>query len=224
MAFLKGMKNYFMELIDENVGGDSVRWASVSSQFEELLLLLEKMNTQANHTTIVLTPAQIESERDNINTVTKALTELVPILEQRRILYGNDPALFYHLRLLLLRMWRIILRIVKSFFYQKRQLQKQNEAAKAGVSPSSVGRADWGPRFPAMSMNDLSVLFRSINAFMVRQEFSMEHLKIDRDGVSHCQEPDLGAAKRYRVLLINTQAAAQDITNFHVCCDPVASI
>ena len=225
MSFLSGVKNYLLELIDENNEQSVVvRWASISPRFENLLILLQKLNTQSQSSNKGVDKS--DAGRTLIRQVTQALNELLPVLEHRRFLFGNDPALFYHIRLVLLRVWRIVLRMVKSHFYQKRLTQKIGEKnrEKGIPPPTDEGLDGVFPRFPPLTMNDLSILFRAINCLMTRTEFSLEHLKLDKTGTAHCQEADLEVAQRYRCLLINTQAVAQEITNFYVSVPPYSPI
>lgn len=207
MSFFSGFKNYILELIDENhESSEVIRWGSVAARFETLLLHFDRYNARTPHSGPGQTPSK---GTEAIHRMAEILEELLPTVGTRRLLYGNDLALFHHIRLVLLSIWRNLLRIIKEHFYDNvMESPKQQEQPKQ--------RLDEKPRCPPLRLNDVSIILRFINALMIRSEFSLDHLKLDRTGQPHCSDDDLNVAQRYRVLLINTQSLAQEIGGYHM--------
>ena len=208
MSFFSGLKDFFMEFIEEGEPGTTIRWNIVAPRIDQVLTQLRRITSKSFN-------CSQKNCKIEIRRLIDMVKDLNPILDKQRILCGNDPQVYHHLRTFLLEIWQNLLLLLRNnviFKKKNLELSKMGKRIKPESSPftSSVLLASF------LTLNDISVIQIGIIAILSRKEFFIDNTLLNSETSLSPNNPSSLIAYRYRAMLFRTQAQIQDSLNLHV--------
>ena len=192
MSFWGGVKSFILDLMDEKPleKRDKVPFALVESRFYQLIQIIKAQSPTLPN-------------RDELKQAIEILSNLMCVLEKSKFQYTHTEQ-FQEVRGIFLELWNNLLKFTNLFLLSLKNRKQADNGSF--VDLRSI-----------LTFPDIEVFHKAINYLMIRKEFDLKYLGVDKTtGELNCSQLDGHLAHKYRKLLCFTQEYAQNLLNFYV--------